>query len=122
MVAGILSMFLCCLGIFGIVAYSAKRRSKEIGIRKVNGSTSLQIIALLSKNYTWWITISFAIACPIAYYFMHQWLQNFAYRTTMVWWIFTIAGIIAYIIALLTAGWQSWRVANQNPVEALRYE
>ncbi|MBN1789756.1 MAG: ABC transporter permease [Bacteroidales bacterium] len=122
MAAGILSMFLCCLGIFGIVTYSAKRRSKEIGIRKVNGSSSLQIMAMLLKNYTWWIVISFIIACPLAYFFMHQWLQNFAYRTNMVWWVFAVSGIIAYLIALLTAGFQSWRVANQNPVEALRYE
>ena len=120
--SGILSMLLCCLGIFGIVTYSAKQRSKEIGIRKVNGASAGQIITMLSKNYTWWIIISFIIACPIAYLSLQKWLQNFAYKTSMTWWIFLAAGIIAYLIALLTAGWQSWHVANQNPVEALKYE
>jgi putative ABC transport system permease protein len=119
---GILSMFLCCLGIFGIVTYSARQRTKEIGIRKVNGSSSAEIMALLSANYTWWIVISFAVACPFAYFFMHKWLQNFAYKTTMTWWLFAAAGIVAFLIALLTASWQSWRAANRNPVEALRYE
>jgi len=120
--AGFLSIFLCCLGIFGIVSYSAKRRSKEIGIRKVNGSSSIQIVAMLSSNYTWWILISFVVACPIAYYFLVKWLQNFAYTTTLAWWIFIAAGFTAYFIALLTAAWQSWQVANRNPVDALKYE
>jgi putative ABC transport system permease protein len=122
MAAGLLSMLLCCLGIFGIVTYSAKRRSKEIGIRKVNGSSALQIVIMLSKDYTWWIIISFIIAFPVAYFLMHKWLQNFAYKTTLVWWLFAAAGIVAFLIALSTAGWQSWRVARRDPVEALRYE
>jgi putative ABC transport system permease protein len=120
--AGILSMLLCCLGIFGIVLYSAKQRSKEIGLRKVNGASAGQIITMLSKTYTHWIVISFVIACPIAYFTMQKWLQNFAYKTTLAWWIFLAAGILAYLVALLTAGWQSWQVANKNPVEALKYE
>lgn len=120
--AGFLSILLCCMGIFGIVSYSARRRSKEIGIRKVNGSSSLQVVALLSINYTWWIIISFVVACPAAYYFLHRWLQGFAYTTNLAWWIFAIAGLSAYLIAILTAGWQSWNVANRNPVESLRYE
>jgi len=122
MAGGILSMFLCCLGIFGIVTYSARQRTKEIGIRKVNGSSTVQIMAMLSASYTWWIVVSFAVACPVAYFFMHKWLQNFAYKTTMTWWLFAVAGIVAFLIALLTASWQSWRAANRNPVEALRYE
>jgi putative ABC transport system permease protein len=122
MAAGILSMLLCCLGIYGIVTYSAKRRTKEIGIRKANGASATRIIAMLAKDYTWWIAISFIIACPISFLFMHNWLQNFAYKITLVWWLFVVAGVIAYLIALITAGWQSWRVANQNPAEALRYE
>jgi putative ABC transport system permease protein len=120
--AGILSMLLCCLGIFGIVLYSAKQRSKEIGIRKVNGASAGQIITMLSKTYTLWIVISFVIACPLAYLTMQKWLQNFAYKTSMAWWIFLTAGMLAYLVALLTVGWQSWQVANRNPVEALKYE
>jgi putative ABC transport system permease protein len=120
--SGILSMIICCLGIFGIVSYSAKQRTKEIGIRKVNGSGTLQIIYLLSRNYTWWIIISFVLACPIAYYLMHKWLLNFAYATTISWWIFAASGMIAFFIAIITAVWQSWRVARRNPMESLRYE
>jgi putative ABC transport system permease protein len=120
--SGILSMIICCLGIFGIVSYSAKQRTKEIGIRKVNGSGSVQIIYLLSRNYTWWIIFSFALACPIAYYLMHRWLLNFAYATTISLWIFVASGMTAYFIAMITVAWQSWRVARRNPVEALRYE
>jgi putative ABC transport system permease protein len=122
MIAGILSILLSSLGIFGIVTFSANSRSKEIGIRKVNGSTSAQIIALLSKEYTWWILISFVIACPVAYFIMHNWLRNFVYKTTLVWWIYALAGILAFLIALATISCQSWRVANRNPVDALRDE
>jgi putative ABC transport system permease protein len=120
--AGILSMLLCCLGIYGIVAYTARKRSKEIGIRKVNGAHTGQIIAMLSKDYTWWLVISFLIACPVAYFLMHRWLHGFAYKTTLAWWLFAAAGIIAFAVAILTSYWQSRQVANQNPVDALRYE
>jgi len=120
--AGILSMLLCCLGIFGIVSYSARQRSKEIGIRKVNGATTGQIMTMLSKTYTLWIIISFVIACPIAFLTMQKWLHNFAYKANMDWRIFIAAGILAYLVAVLTAGWQSWHVANRNPVESLKYE
>jgi putative ABC transport system permease protein len=120
--AGGLSMFLCCLGIFGIVAYSTKKRTKEIGIRKVHGSTSIGIMMMLSAKYSRWIIIAIVIACPIGYYIMYRWLQNFAYKTTLAWWLFAAAGIIAYLIALLTVFWRSWNVARKDPVEALRYE
>ena len=69
-----------------------------------------------------WVIIAFVIASPIAYYVINKWLKNFAYKTDLSWWIFALAGLIAYLIALLTVGWQSWRVASRNPVEALRYE
>jgi putative ABC transport system permease protein len=77
---------------------------------------------MLSMDFLNWITIAFVIACPIALYAMHKWIQNFAYKTELSWWIFGLAGIIALGIALLTVGWQSWRAATRNPVEALRYE
>jgi putative ABC transport system permease protein len=119
---GFLSLFLCCLGIYGIVSYSAKRRSKEIGLRKINGASVSEIMALMSKNYVWWIVISFVGACPPAILIIRKWLQHFAYKTEMSWWIFALAGIVALGIALLTVSLQSWRAATRNPVDALRYE
>ena len=99
-----------------------ERRTKEIGIRKANGAKSMEIFFLLSREYIIWVNISIIIACPIAWYVMHKWLQNFAYRINMSWWVFALAGVVALIIALLTVSWQSYRAASKNPVEALRYE
>ncbi len=117
-----LSIFISCLGLFGLSSFILNQRTKEIGIRKATGAKTAEIIVMLSKEFTSWVVISFIIACPVAYYFMNKWLQNFAYRTNISIWVFIIAGILSLIIALLTISWQSWRVANKNPVEALRYE
>ncbi len=97
-------------------------RTKEIGIRKVNGARVSEILAMLNKDFVKWVVIAFIIATPVAYYAMHKWLENFAYKTTLSWWIFALAGLLALGIALLTVSWQSWRAATRNPVEALRYE
>jgi putative ABC transport system permease protein len=99
-----------------------ERRTKEIGIRKINGAKSFEIFFLLSKEYILWVLISIIIASPIAWFVMNKWLQNFAYRISIGWWIFALAGVIALLIALLTVSWQAYRAANKNPVEALRYE
>jgi putative ABC transport system permease protein len=99
-----------------------ERRTKEIGIRKINGAKSIEIFSLLSGEYIIWVMISIIIACPIAWYAMHKWLQNFAYRINIGWWVFVIAGIVALLIAFLTVSFQSNRAAGKNPVEALRYE
>jgi putative ABC transport system permease protein len=77
---------------------------------------------MLGMDFLNWVTVAFVIACPIVWYIMNKWLQNFAYKTELSWWIFALAGIIALAIALLTVSWQSWKVATRNPVEALRYE
>ena len=77
---------------------------------------------MLNKDFIKWVAIAFVVACPIAYYAMNKWLENFAYKTTLSWWIFALAGLLALGIALLTISWQSWRAATRNPVEALRYE
>jgi putative ABC transport system permease protein len=106
----------------GLAEYTIKKRTKEIGLRKVNGATILNIIILLNTNFFKWVLIGFVIACPATYFIMHKWLENFAYKTVLSWWIFALAGIIALGIALLTVSWQSWRAATRNPVEALRYE
>ncbi|HSH20744.1 MAG TPA: FtsX-like permease family protein, partial [Draconibacterium sp.] len=99
-----------------------QQRTKEIGIRKVNGAKVSEILTMLNRDFIKWIAIAFAVACPIAYFAMNKWLRNFAYKTTLNWWIFAIAGLLALGIALLTVSWQSWRAATRNPVEALRYE
>jgi putative ABC transport system permease protein len=102
--------------------FASQRRVKEIGIRKVNGAKSYEILLMLNKEFIKWVSIAFVIAIPVAWYVMHTWLQGFAYKTVLSWWIFALAGVMAFGIALLTVSWQSWRAATRNPVEALRYE
>jgi len=117
-----LAIFISCLGLIGLSSFMIERRTKEIGIRKINGAKSNEIFFLLLKEYIIWVMISIIIACPIAWYTMNKWLQNFAYRINISLWIFVLAGVIALLIALLTVSWQSYRAAGKNPVEALRYE
>jgi putative ABC transport system permease protein len=117
-----LAIFISCLGLFGLSSFMITQRTKEIGIRKTNGATVLSIMLLFSRYFSRWIIVSCLIAMPVSYYFTHAWLNNYAYRTAINWWIFALAGLIAFIIALATLSWQSWRAANRNPVEALRYE
>jgi putative ABC transport system permease protein len=97
-------------------------RTKEIGVRKVNGAKVSEILTMLNKDFVKWVAIAFVIATPTAYYAMNKWLENFAYKTVLSWWIFALAGLAALGIALLTVSWQSWKAATRNPVEALRYE
>ena len=110
------------MGLFGLTAYTVVQRKKEIGIRKVNGATITQILSLLNKDFIKWVGLAFIIAVPISWYAMNKWLEGFAYKTTISWWIFVLAGITALIIALLTVSWQSFRAAIANPVDALRDE
>jgi putative ABC transport system permease protein len=117
-----LSLIISVLGILGLSIFTSQYRTKEIGIRKINGATVGEILALLNKSFVKWIVIAFVIATPLAYLAMNKWLENFAYKTALSWWIFALAGLIALIVALLTVSWQSWRAASRNPVEALRYE
>lgn len=118
----ILAIILSILGMFALSSFSIQHKTKEIGIRKANGSTSFQILILLIKEYTQWVLVAFLIACPIAYYIAKDWLSNFAYRIELSWWIFALSGLMALIIAILTVSWQTWKAATQNPVEALKYE
>jgi putative ABC transport system permease protein len=117
-----ITILLCILGILGLSLSMNERRTKEIGLRKVNGATVSEVIVLLNKDFVKWIAIAFVFAVPIAWFAMSRWLQNFAYKTDISWWIFALSGILALVIALLTISWQSWRAATRNPVEALRYE
>jgi len=97
-------------------------RTKEIGIRKLNGATVPEILLLLNRDFILLISVSYLIGVPVIWFAMHKWLQGFAYRTDLNWWLFLLSGIIAFGIALLTVSWQSWRAATRNPVEALRFE
>jgi putative ABC transport system permease protein len=117
-----LAIFIAVLGLVGLASYICIQRTKEIGIRKVNGAKISEILTMLNKDFVKWVAIAFVVACPIAYYAMNKWLENFAYKTSLSWWIFALAGLLALGIALLTVSWQSWRAATRNPVEALRYE
>jgi putative ABC transport system permease protein len=118
----LIAIVLTCMGILGHIFLICLHRVKEIGIRKVNGARTTEVMAMLNKDFIKWVAIAFLIACPIAWYAMHKWLENFAYKTELSWWVFAAAGAIAMIIALLTVSWQSWRAATRNPVESLRYE
>jgi len=118
----VLALVIGTLGILGLSIFMMKRRVKEIGVRRVNGAKIGQILLLLNKDFIKWIMIAFVIATPTAYYILSKWMQNFAYKTTLSWWIFGLAGTTVLIIALLTVSWQSWTNARKNPVEALRYE
>jgi putative ABC transport system permease protein len=118
----LMALILSCLGLLGLSKFSAVKRTKEIGIRKVNGARISEILTMLNKDFVKWVAIAFVIATPIAWYAMNKWLENFAYKTELSWWIFALAGLLALGIALLTVSWQSWRAATRNPVEALRYE
>jgi putative ABC transport system permease protein len=116
------AIVICSLGILAMSLFTCQRRIKEIGIRKVNGARTPEILAMLNKDFVKWVIIAFIFSAPLAWYIMYKWLQNFAYKTELSLWIFALAGLLALGIALLTVSWQSWRAASRNPVEALRYE
>jgi len=118
----LLSIVLAALGMFALTSYSIQHKIKEIGIRKANGGSIADILLMLYKEFLQWVVIAFVIAWPIAWYLMNMWLENFAYRISMDWWIFALSGGIAGLIAVLTISWKTWKAANQDPVEALKYE
>lgn len=118
----ILAIIIICLGLFSVTSVLVARRTKEIGIRKVNGASVLNLLAMLNTDFIKWFAIAFIIACPAGWYAMHRWLQNFVYRTEIKWWEFAVAGLVVLTVTLITVCLQSWRAATRNPVEALRYE
>lgn len=118
----IVAFIITCLGLLAQIIQVTERRVKEIGIRKINGATVVEVIQLLNREFVIAVVVSFVIAVPLAYYLMQQWLTGFAYKTDLSWWVFALAGLAALQITLVTVSWQSWRAATRNPVEALRYE
>jgi putative ABC transport system permease protein len=117
-----LAILISCLGLFGLAAYTAERRTKEIGVRKVLGASVSGIAALLSKDFLKLVLVSCIVAFPVAWWMMNHWLQGFQYRITISWWIFLIAAIVAIFIALFTVSSQAIKAAIANPVESLRTE
>ena len=118
----LISIMLSSLGVFALASFKIQRQEKEIGIRKVNGARNSEILLMLNRDFVKWVLIGFVVATPLAYYAMNKWLENFAYKTTLSWWIFALSGLLALMIAMLTVSWKSWKAATKNPVEALRYE
>jgi putative ABC transport system permease protein len=116
------TILVACLGLFGLAAYAAERRRKEIGIRKVLGATVQGVVMLLSKDFVKLVLISLLVASPVAWYFLNKWLEDFAYRINIGWWVFMAAGIIAVFIAVVTVSFQAIKAAVANPVKSLRTE
>jgi len=117
-----LTILISCLGLFGLAAYDTERRTKEIGIRKVLGANTKGLIALLAKDFLKLVAIAIVLASPLAYFLMYKWLQDFAYRISIGWWVFVLAGVIALFIALVTVSFQAIKAAIANPVKSLRTE
>lgn len=118
----VLALIIASMGMFGLVSHSILQRTKEIGIRKVLGSSTVAIVSLISKDYLRLVVIALLTACPIAYYFMNDWLQGFAYRIEIDWWVFLLVGFMALIIAIITISFQSIKASLANPVKSLRTE
>jgi len=118
----IIAILISCLGLFGLAAFSAEQRNKEIGIRKVLGASVGGIVQLLSQDFLKLVFFSFIIATPVAWWAMHKWLQNFAYQVPISWWMFALAGVIAVLIALTTVSFQAVKAALMNPVKSLKTE
>jgi putative ABC transport system permease protein len=117
-----LAILIACLGLYGLAAFTAERRTKEIGIRKTLGSSVAEIVFLLSKQFTKWVLLANIVAWPVAYFAMNSWLEDFAYRVDMTPWAFIVSALAALTIAQLTVGFHAVRAATSNPVESLRYE
>jgi ABC-type antimicrobial peptide transport system permease subunit len=117
-----LAIFISCLGLFGLAAFTAEQRTREIGVRKVLGASITQIISLLSRDFLKLVLLAIVIASPLAWYLMSRWLEDFAYKIDLEWWIFGLAGLLALLIALFTVSFQSIKAASSNPVKSLRSE
>jgi putative ABC transport system permease protein len=117
-----IALFICSMGLLGMSLLTTQRRTKEIGLRKINGASTGEMLLMLNWDFIKWIIFSFVLAIPLSFYAMHKWLENFAYKTDLSWWIFALAGLSAITIAALTVSVQSWKASVCNPVDTLRYE
>lgn len=119
---GIITVVIAIMGVYGLVSFNTRYKQREIAIRKVNGSTVEEIIVLLNRNLLLQLIISYMIAIPIAYYIIQQWLDQFAYKAPIPWWMFLSAGMLVLIISAITVSWQSWKAATINPIDAIKNE
>jgi putative ABC transport system permease protein len=122
LVFSVLAILIACLGLFGLAAFMAEQRTKEIGVRKVLGASTVSIVGLLSKDFLKLVLIAILIATPIAWYGMNQWLKDFAYKIDVPWWVFALSGLVAVVIAFATVSFQSVKAAFMDPVKSLRAE
>ena len=118
----LMAVLVACLGLLGLATFTAQQRTKEIGVRKVLGASVASIVTLLSKDFLKLVLIAIVLASPLAWYAMHRWLADFAYKIEIEWWVFGVAGLLAVGIALLTVSFQSVKAALMNPVKSLRSE
>ncbi len=117
-----LALFIACLGLFGLTAFVAEQRTKEIGMRKILGASIPGILVLMNKEFTKWVLIANLIAWPLAYYGMNKWLQSFVYRIEINWWIFLLAGGVAFFVSISTVSIQTIKTAIANPIDSLKNE
>ncbi len=117
-----LSIAISTIGLYGLIVFYLGKRNKEIGLRKVNGASVGDVVLMLNRDFLGWVVVAFVVACPVAWFAMNKWLENFAYKTNLSWWIFLLAGLLVFGIAVLTVSIQSWKAATKNPVKVLRYE
>lgn len=118
----IIAILIASLGLFGLVSFMVEKRTKEIGIRKAMGSTSTEIVYILSMDFVKLVLVAIIIAIPASWYFMNKWLQDYAFKTELSWWVFALAAILAIFVAFSTVVFQSYKAANTNPARTLRYE
>jgi hypothetical protein len=118
----LLAVLISSLGLFGLALYITETRTKEIGIRKVNGANSLRVMILLTMDFSKWVLVSMLVAVPVSWLALSKWLQNFPYRISLSWDVFIMAGLLALVISWLTVAYQAWYTARKNPVNSLRYE
>jgi putative ABC transport system permease protein len=118
----LISLMITVAGLFAMAYYATQRRVKEVAIRKVYGASVKNIFVLLNRSFVFWVGISFVIACPVAYFALQKWLSGFAVKTPLNVWIFVLIGAVAFLITLVTTGYQTWKVAMRNPVEAIKSE
>lgn len=116
----LIAVFISMVGVFGLVVFDSQYRKKEIGIRKIMGSTTSEILIMFNKTYIYILCICFALAAPVAYYAIHKWLENFALKTPVYWWVFMLAFLLVFCLTILTVTFQNWRVANENPVYSIK--
>ena len=110
------------MGVYGLIVFNARYKSKEIAIRKVNGASEKEIMLMLNRSVLIQLTIGFVVAIPLAYYVVQRWLEQFAYKTPLYWWIFLLAGLLIFAITVVTVSWQSHKAATTNPVDAIKNE